>query len=203
MEELYDLDLIKDHNDKYNDKKNYHLSYENKSYCIENFMKSKGDGLYMYAYDINNARVKEYMLKNPLKFQTMCLSNIYLSKIIKRRDFNKFQMFLYSNIFKEYSTKYIDSPSNILLNKQNNMRKEENFNKTYNHIFSNNKPSKGERSHKSQFKKEYKKYLETNDINQCKFKHALQIFIAYVELEEQSLLTSSSSLDSISSGVST
>ena len=203
MEELYDLDLIKDHNDKYNDKKNYHLSYENNSYCIENFMKSKGDGLYMYAYDINNPRVKEYMLNNPLKFQTMCLSNIYLSKIIKRRDFNKFQMFLYSNIFKEYLTKYIDSPSNILLNKENNMRKEDNFNKTYNHIFSINKPSKGERSHKSQFKKEYKKYLETNDIEQCKFKHALQIFIAYVELEEQLSLTSSPSLDSMSSGVST
>ena len=203
MNELYDPELIKTHNDKYNDKKNYHLSYENNSYCIENFMKSKGDGLYMYAYDINNPRVKEYMLKNPEKFKTMCLSNIYLSKIVKRRDFNKFQMLQYCNIFKEYSTKYIDSPSNILLNKQNNMRKEDNFNKTYNNIFNINKPSKGERSHKSQFKKEYKKYLETNDIEQCKFKHALQIFIAYVELEEQLSLTSSPSLDSISSGVST
>ena len=53
MNELYDPELIKKHNDKYNDKKNYHLSYENNSYCIQNFMKSKGDGLYMYAYDIN------------------------------------------------------------------------------------------------------------------------------------------------------
>ena len=203
MEELYDLDLIKDHNDKYNDKKNYHLSYENNSYCIENFIKSKGDGLYIYAYDINNPRVKEYMLNNPLKFQTMCLSNIYLSKIVKRREFNKFEMYLYRDIFKEYSSKYIDNPSNILLNNQKNMRKEQNFNKTYNHIFSINKPSASDRSQKSQFKKEYKKYLECGDIDKCKFKYSLQIFIAYVELEEQLSLTSSSSLDSISSGVST
>ena len=201
MNELYDPELIKKHNDKYNDKKNYHLSYENNSYCIQNFMKSKGDGLYMYAYDINNPRVKEYMLKNPLKFQTMCLSNIYLSKIVKRRDFNKFQMLQYCNIFKEYSTKYIDSPSNILLNKENNMRKLLTFDKSYNKIFQTCKTSSA-RSQKSKLKKEYKKYLETNDIEQCNLKYSLQIFIAYVELSEQSL-HSSPSLDSISSGVST
>ena len=202
MEELYDLDLIKDHNDKYNDKKNYHLSYENNSYCILNFMKSKGDGLYMYAYDINNPRVKEYMLKNPLKFQTMCLSNIYLSKIVKRREFNKFEMFLYRDIFKEYSSKYIDNPSNNLLNKQKNMRKLNDFDKSYNTIFQNcdKKHRKGQ---KYKLKIEYEKYLECGNIDECKLKEQLYFFVAYVELEEQLSLTSSSSLDSISSGVST
>ena len=80
----------------------------------------------------------------------------------------------------------------------------ENFNKHYNKIFEKNEyKSSGYRSQKSQFKKEYKKYLEINDIRQCKFKHSLQIFIAYVELSEQLSLTPSPSLDSISSGVST
>ena len=186
MESYYDLDLIKRDNDKYNLKINYHLSYENPVYGYEHFKKNKGEGSYQYTYDINNPRVKEYMLKNPEKFKTMCLSNIYLSKIVKRTKFKDFEALQYCNIFKEYSSKYIDNPNNILLNTNKNMRKEENFNKTYNMIFNIYKPSPSERSHKSQFKKEYKKYLETNDIEQCKFKHSLQIFIAYVELSEQS-----------------
>ena len=74
----------------------------------------------------------------------------------------------------------------------------ENFNKHYNKIFEKYEDkSSGYRSKKSQFKKEYNKYLETGNIN--KFKHSLKIFIAYVELSEHS----SPSLDSMSSGVST
>ena len=79
----------------------------------------------------------------------------------------------------------------------------ENFNKTYYKIFEGVPRTSTFRSQKSHFKKEYKKYLECGDIDKCKFKYSLQIFIAYVELEEQLSLTSSSSLDSISSGVST
>ena len=200
MEELYDLDLIKDHNDKFGNKLGYHGCYTNPNYNIENFMKSKGDGLYMYAYDINNPRVKEYMLKNQDKFQTMCLSNIYLSKIVKRRDFNKFEMYLYGNIFKEYSSKYIDNPSNILLNKQNNMRKLNNFDKSYNTIFQTCKTKDSSyRAHKSLFKKSYTKYLDTGDILDCGYKNQMYMFLRIIQLEEESSLTSSSSLDSISS----
>ena len=78
----------------------------------------------------------------------------------------------------------------------------ENFNKHYNKIFEGVPRTSTFRSQKSKLKKEYKKYLETNDIEQCNLKYSLQIFIAYVELSEQSL-HSSPSLDSISSGVST
>ena len=204
MEELYDLDLIKDHNDKFGNKLGYHGCYTNPNYNIEKFLKSKGECLFVYAYDINNPRVKEYMLNNPLKFQTMCLSNIYLSKIVKRRDFNKFEMLQYYNIFKEYSSKYIDNPSNILLNKQNNMRKLNNFDKSYNTIFQTCKTKDSSyRAHKSLFKKSYTKYLDTGDILDCGYKNQMYMFLRIIQLEEESSLTSSSSLDSISSGVST
>ena len=79
----------------------------------------------------------------------------------------------------------------------------ENFNKTYNDIFEGVPRTSTFRSQKSQFKKEYKKYLECGNIEQCKFKNQMCLFIRIIQLEEQSSLTSSSSLDSISSGVST
>lgn len=204
MEQYYDLDLIKEHNDKYNDKINYYLSYENKSYNILNFMKSRGEGLYKYTYDINNPRVKEYMLKNIEKFQTMCLSNIYLSKIVKGREFKNFEKAQYYNIFKDYSNKYIDSPSNILLNKNNNMRKLNSFDKTYNKIFETCKTKDASyRVHKCLFKKSYIKYLETNNIEECGYKWQMYMFLHFIELEGQSSFSSSPSLDSISSGIST
>ena len=205
MEELYDLNKIKK-DAELSDKHSYHRGYEDNKFSEEHFIKNKGDWRYEKTLDIDNERVKEYMIKHPTKFKTMCLVNIYLSRKVnkmKTKQFEEFRLLTMINIFKEYSSKYIDNPSNILLNKQNNMRKLNDFDKSYNTIFQTCKPSGLERVQKSKFKKEYKKYLDTGDIEQCKSKYSLQIFIAYVELFQQSSLTSSSSLDSISSGVST
>tara|TARA_R110001592_G_scaffold135662_1_gene352024 strand:+ start:273 stop:515 length:243 start_codon:yes stop_codon:yes gene_type:complete len=79
----------------------------------------------------------------------------------------------------------------------------ENFNKTYYKIFEGVPRTVCFRSHKSLFKKEYMKYLECGNIEQCKFKNQMYMFVRIIQLEEQSSLISSSSLDSISSGVST
>ena len=201
MEELYDLDKI-NKDAEFSNKERYHSGYENSKYSVEHFMKNKGEWWYKNRLDINNERVKEYMIKpiNYEKFKTMCLVNIYLSKIVKRSEFNNFKMFKYSAVFKDYSIKYIDNPSNILLNNDNMRTKLTNFDKSYNAIF---ETCKNKRTHKWQFKKEYEKYLQCGNIEECKFTKQMYMFIRIIQLEEQSSLTSSPSLDSISSGVST
>ena len=202
MNDLYDLNKIKK-DAEFSDKHSYHKGYEDNKFSEEHFIKNKGDWRYETTLDINNERVKEYMIKheNYEKFKTMCLVNIYRSKIIKRKQFEEFRMFNMINIFKEYSSNYIDIESNILLNTENMRIKLNSFDKSYNMIFENCK-TKNKRTHKSQFKKEYEKYLDNGDIEQCSFKIQMYMFVRIIQLEEQSL-HSSPSLDSISSGVST
>ena len=206
MEELYDLNKIKK-DAELSDKHSYHRGYEDNKFSEEHFIKNKGDWRYEKTLDIDNERVKEYMIKHPTKFKTMCLVNIYLSRKVnkmKTKQFEEFRLLTMINIFKEYSSKYIDNPSNILLNSDNMRRKLSSFDKTYNMIFETcYNSAKNKRTHKYQFKKEYKKYLECGDIEQCSFTIQMYMFVRIIQLEEQSSLTSSSSLDSISSGVST
>ena len=113
MNDLYDLNKIKK-DAELSDKHSYHKGYEDNKFSEEHFIKNKGDWRYERTLDINNERVKEYMIKheNYEKFKTMCLVNIYRSKIIKRKQFEEFRMFNMINIFKEYSSNYIDIESN-------------------------------------------------------------------------------------------
>ena len=188
MNELYDLNKIKK-DAEHSNIHNYHKRYEDNKFNEEHFIKYKEDWRYAGTFDIDNERVKEYMIKyeNYEKFKTMCLVNIYRSKIIKKKQIEEFYKLKYANIFKEYSSNYIDIKSNILIDKQNNMRKLNSFDKSYNMIFETCK-TKNKRTHKSQFKKEYEKYLDNGDIEQCSFKIQMYMFVRIIQLEEQSLL---------------
>ena len=188
MNELYDLNKIKK-DAEHSNIHNYHKGYEDNKFSEEHFIKYKEDWRYAGTFDIDNERVKEYMIKyeNYEKFKTMCLVNIYRSKIIKKKQFDDFYKLKYENIFKEYSSNYIDIESNILLNTENMRIKLNSFDKSYNMIFETCK-TKNKRTHKSQFKKEYEKYLDNGDIEQCSFKIQMYMFVRIIQLEEQSLL---------------
>ena len=165
MNELYDLNKIKK-DAEHSNIHNYHKGYEDNKFSPEHFLKNKLDWRYQRTFDIDN---------------------VYRSKIIKAKQIEEFYKLKYGNIFKEYSSNYIDIKSNILIDKQNNMRKLNSFDKSYNMIFETCK-TKNKRTHKSQFKKEYEKYLDNGDIEQCSFKIQMYMFVRIIQLEEQSLL---------------
>ena len=186
MDEYYNNDLISEHNDKWSKKSNYHWCYKSDNYNVEFFLKNKDDTIFQYTYDINNPDIKDYMSENQLKFKTMCLVNIYLSnKNLRGKKFKVFVKDEFVNLFKEYSSKYIEYK--VLLKKEDTMIKLLTFDKTYNNIFKTCK-DKNQRIKKHQFKKEYEKYLECGNIELCNLKDKLYMFVAYVSLLEEKQL---------------
>ena len=178
MEQYYNKILISKDNEQEN-KDNYHWGYKNDKYNYENFKKkasNRSETQFKYTYDINNPTIKEYMINNPNKFKTMCICNIFLSKIIQGKEFVIFLKNEYDNLFKEYFITYID-------NDKLNMRLL-NFDNYYNEIFKNCN-LKHRKSQKCKLKKEYKKYLYCGDIEKCNLKDLLYMFIAYVSLVEK------------------
>ena len=197
MEGYYNFNKINEHA-KISDKENYHRGYKDNIFSEKHFIKNKSDWRYARTLDINNLQVKEYMIQHPDKFKTMCLVNLYHSQGNK---FNNIYKHEFTNLFKDYLSKYIDNSSLTKINKKEMINRNlTNFDIKYNLIFKECK-KKHRYSQKCKLKKEYQKYLECGDIEQCNLKDLLYMIIYAIDTECEQSLHSSPSLDSISSGV--
>jgi len=195
MNEYLDNDkIIKPYNDLCDNKTighqhNFYKNIKNDSYNYNQFLKDKGcrNWMFKYSYDIDNEYIKLYLFgdKNNNyqfredKFKTILACDIYYSKIIKNQRFKDFILGDYDNVFKDFLSKYIDTNSNLLIDKTK--MKLIKFDKAYNDAFLDNN-DKHRRFQKSKLKKQYKKYLECEDISQCELREQLHLIIALINM---------------------
>tara|TARA_R110000822_G_scaffold2630_5_gene12221 strand:+ start:6 stop:590 length:585 start_codon:yes stop_codon:yes gene_type:complete len=194
MEGYYNLEKINEHAKLHI---NQHVRrFKDDNFNEKHFNKNKSSWQYDKTLDINNPEIKEYMIKNLDKFRTMCLVNIYHSQKIKT--YNHIFIHEFDNLFKDYLTKYIDNTQLITVNKQEMINRNlTTFDIKYNLIFKECK-KKHRYSQKCKLKKEYNKYLECGDIEQCNLKDLLYMIIYAIDSG-----ASHSPCDSASSGVET
>ena len=194
MEGYYNLEKINEHSKLHI---NQHARrFKDDNFNEKHFNKNKSSWQYDKTLDINNPEIKEYMIKNLDKFRTMCLVNIYHSQKIKT--YNHIFIHEFDNLFKDYLTKYIDNTQLITVNKQEMINRNlDIFDIKYNLIFKECK-KKHRYSQKCKLKKEYNKYLECGDIDQCNLKDLLYMIIYAIDSG-----ASHSAGDSASSGVET
>tara|TARA_R110001592_G_scaffold201191_1_gene450266 strand:- start:175 stop:759 length:585 start_codon:yes stop_codon:yes gene_type:complete len=194
MEGYYNLEKINEHSKLHI---NQHARrFKDDNFNEKHFNKNKSSWQYDKTLDINNPEIKEYMIKNLDKFRTMCLVNIYHSQKIKT--YNHIFIHEFDNLFKDYLTKYIDNTQLITVNKQEMINRNlTTFDIKYNLIFKECK-KKHRYSQKCKLKKEYLKYLECGDIEQCNLKDLLYMIIYAIDSG-----ASHSAGDSASSGVET
>ena len=95
---------------------------------------------------------------------------------------NKYKNFIsndYDNLFKDFLSKYIECNKSLITDKSN--MKLLKFDKAYNDAFSKSN-DKHRRFQKCKLKKQYKKYLECEDISQCDLKEQLQLIILLIDM---------------------
>ena len=196
MDEFLDNDkIIKPYNDlvlKFNNKplghnSNFYKLLKLDTYNYNKFTKDKSNTVFEYPYDIENDYIKKYLFGDKTndfqfredKFKTIIASNIYYSKILKNNKYKNFISNDYDNLFKDFLSKYIECNKSLITDKSN--MKLLKFDKAYNDAFSKSN-DKHRRFQKCKLKKQYKKYLECEDISQCDLKEQLHLIILLIDM---------------------
>ena len=196
MDEFLDNDkIIKPYNDlvlKFNNKplghnSNFYKLLKLDTYNYNKFTKDKSKPVFEYPYDIENDYIKKYLFGDKTndfqfredKFKTIIANNIYYSKILKNNKYKNFISNDYDNLFKDFLSKYIECNKSLITDKSN--MKLLKFDKAYNDAFSKSN-DKHRRFQKCKLKKQYKKYLECEDISQCDLKEQLHLIILLIDM---------------------
>tara|TARA_R110000796_G_scaffold25550_1_gene71851 strand:+ start:650 stop:1258 length:609 start_codon:yes stop_codon:yes gene_type:complete len=196
MDEFLDNDkIIKPYNDlvlKFNNKPlghnhNFYKLLKLDTYNYNKFTKDKSNTVFEYPYDIENDYIKKYLFGDKTndfqfredKFKTIIANNIYYSKILKNNKYKNFISNDYDNLFKDFLSKYIECNKSLITDKSN--MKLLKFDKAYNDAFSKSN-DKHRRFQKCKLKKQYKKYLECEDISQCDLKEQLHLIILLIDM---------------------
>jgi|TARA_R110000822_G_scaffold105003_1_gene232286 hypothetical protein len=196
MDEFLDNDkIIKPYNDlvlKFNNKplghnSNFYKLLKLDTYNYNKFTKDKSNTVFEYPYDIENDYIKKYLFGDKTndfqfredKFKTIIANNIYYSKILKNNKYKNFISNDYDNLFKDFLSKYIECNKSLITDKSN--MKLLKFDKAYNDAFSKSN-DKHRRFQKCKLKKQYKKYLECEDISQCDLKEQLHLIILLIDM---------------------
>ena len=196
MDEFLDNDkIIKPYNDlvlKFNNKplghnSNFYKLLKLDTYNYNKFTKDKSNPVFEYPYDIENDYIKKYLFGDKTndfqfredKFKTIIANNIYYSKILKNNKYKNFISNDYDNLFKDFLSKYIECNKSLITDKSN--MKLLKFDKAYNDAFSKSN-DKHRRFQKCKLKKQYKKYLECEDISQCDLKEQLHLIILLIDM---------------------
>ena len=196
MDEFLDNDkIIKPYNDlvlKFNNKplghnSNFYKLLKLDTYNYNKFTKDKSNTVFEYPYDIENDYIKQYLFGDKTndfqfredKFKTIIANNIYYSKILKNNKYKNFISNDYDNLFKDFLSKYIECNKSLITDKSN--MKLLKFDKAYNDAFSKSN-DKHRRFQKCKLKKQYKKYLECEDISQCELKEQLHLIILLIDM---------------------
>tara|TARA_R110000868_G_scaffold379175_3_gene644935 strand:- start:9371 stop:9979 length:609 start_codon:yes stop_codon:yes gene_type:complete len=196
MDEFLDNDkIIKPYNDlvlKFNNKplghnSNFYKLLKLDTYNYNKFTKDKSNTVFEYPYDIENDYIKQYLFGDKTndfqfredKFKTIIANNIYYSKILKNNKYKNFISNDYDNLFKDFLSKYIECNKSLITDKSN--MKLLKFDKAYNDAFSKSN-DKHRRFQKCKLKKQYKKYLECEDISQCDLKEQLHLIILLIDM---------------------
>ena len=157
------------------------------TYNYNRFTKDKSNTVFEYPYDIENDYIKKYLFGDKTndfqfredKFKTIIANNIYYSKILKNNKYKNFISNDYDNLFKDFLSKYIECNKSLITDKSN--MKLLKFDKAYNDAFSKSN-DKHRRFQKCKLKKQYKKYLECEDISQCDLKEQLHLIILLIDM---------------------
>ena len=196
MDEFLDNDkIIKPYNKlvlKFNNKplghnSNFYKLLKLDTYNYNKFTKDKSNPVFEYPYDIENDYIKKYLFGDKTndfqfredKFKTIIANNIYYSKILKNNKYKNFISNDYDNLFKDFLSKYIECNKSLITDKSN--MKLLKFDKAYNDAFSKSN-DKHRRFQKCKLKKQYKKYLECEDISQCDLKEQLHLIILLIDM---------------------
>ena len=192
MEAYFNYDKINKH---YNDKclhpttlqifKNCLHALKQENFNTKHFIKTRGnDYLFtndMYKfYNFDDTTIKEY-ISNPdniEQFKTMCLVNIFNSRVKKIKMVVKFIENDFTNLFKDFASNYIEMGK---LNPENDDVIK--FNRAYQLAYHQSPGYNTDKGYvkKSRLKKAYLQYVECGDVEQCSsYKEQLYLLVALI-----------------------
>ena len=198
LQEFLDNDkILKHYNDlvfQFNNKPlvhqhNFYKLFKLEKYNYKTFLKDKAcrNSQFQYSYNIEDEYIKKYLFGDKNndfefredKFKTIMATNIYYSRILKGASYKDFILNDYEELLKDFLSKYIECNKSLITDKSN--MKLLKFDKAYNDAFSKTN-DKHRRFQKCKLKKQYKKYLECEDISQCELKEQLHLIILLIDM---------------------
>jgi|9_EtaG_2_1085328.scaffolds.fasta_scaffold00298_15 hypothetical protein len=194
MEAYFDTKKIIDHyeercwnKDKLQLYKNCLHPLQQKNFNTKHFIKTRGDDeLFVKVnwkfYNFDDKQFKEY-ISNPdniEQFKTMCLVNIFNSRVIKIKKKSEFIENEFPNLFKDFASKYIEIEMGKLNPENDDIIK---FNRAYQLAYHQSPGYNTDKGYvkKSRLKKAYLQYVECGDVEKCSsYKEQLYLLVALI-----------------------